>query len=59
MEYVCKEPFKTPVNGLLEVGDPVQYNQVWLDAGMIEEKPAIKPAMETKPQPTPKRKAKR
>ena len=49
MEYVCKEPFRTPINGKLEVGDPVQFNSAWLSAGLIEEKPVIEPVLETKP----------
>jgi len=59
MEYTCKKPFRTPINGQLEKGDDVQYNKTWLDAGLIEEKPAIEPVLETKPQPKPKKKGKK
>lgn len=59
MEYVCKKPFRTPINGQLEIGDPVQFNEAWLTFGLIEEKPAIEQVLETKPQPKLKKKGRK
>ena len=57
--YTAAKDFNSYHLGDVKAGDKVEFNKAWLDAGLIEEKPAIEPVLETKPQPNPKRKAKK
>lgn len=57
--YTAKKDFNSYHLGDVKAGDPVEFNEAWLDAGLIEEKPAVQPEMETKPEPKQKRKAKK
>jgi len=57
--YIAKKDFTAYTIGDVKAGDPVEFNKTWLEFGLIEEKPAIESVLETKPQPKPKRKAKK
>jgi len=52
--YTAKKDFKSYVLGDVKKGQQVERNQVWLDEGLIEEKPEKK-ELETKPQPKKKK----
>ena len=57
--YIATETFRSAAQGLKKKGDEVEFHQLWLDAGLIEEKPLQKSdTMETKPEPKKKRKGK-
>lgn len=52
--YIAKKEFKSYAQGPKKKGDEVEFKQVWLDAGLIEEKPE-KQKVETKPEPKKKK----
>lgn len=52
--YIAKKEFKSYQKGVIKKGDKCEFKQVWLDAGLIEEKPH-KAEVETKPQPKKKK----
>ena len=57
--YTAKKDFNSYHVGSVKAGDKVKFNKTWLDAGLIEEKPAIEPVLETKPEPKLKKKGRK
>lgn len=51
--YVAKKKFNSYFQGEIKKGQTVIFNQAWLDADMIEEKPEPRAGIETKPQIEP------
>jgi hypothetical protein len=53
--YIAAKTFKSYRQGLKNKGESVEFNQVWLDQGLIVEgKPEPKAKTETKPAPKKK-----
>jgi len=55
--YIAKKDFVSYTQGPKKKGEPVEFNEVFLEAGLIEEGTA-KPAIETKPEPKKKKETK-
>lgn len=57
--YIATKDFKSYKLGLKKKGEEVEFNQFWLDAGLIAEgKPEPKAKIETKPEPKKKKETK-
>lgn len=49
--YIAAEDFKSYTQGIKKKGDSVEFNQLWLDNGLIaESKPKQDSKKETKPE---------
>ena len=57
--YIATKDFKSYKLGPKKKGEAVEFNQFWLDSGLIAEgKPEPKAKIETKPEPKKKKETK-